>query len=54
MAGGVRDRDAARALERGSALLEEAAERSRLWTVAERLNANARWFAPAALSTALA
>ena len=54
MAGRAREGGAARALERGSALLEEAAERSRPRTVAERLKANARWFAQAALSTALA
>jgi hypothetical protein len=54
VAGRAREGGAARALERGSALLEGAAERSRPRTVAERLKANARWFAQAALSTALA
>jgi hypothetical protein len=54
VAGRGRERGAARALERGTALLEEAAERSRPRTVAERLKANLRWFAQAALSTALA
>jgi hypothetical protein len=39
---------------RGRVLLEEAAERSRPRTVAERLKANARWFAQAAPATALA
>src|SRR3954453_15740265 len=37
---------------RGEAVLEEAAERSRPRTVAERLRANWRWFAQAALATA--
>jgi hypothetical protein len=54
VAGRGRERGAARALERGTALLEEAAERSRPRTVADRLKANARWFAQAAVSTALA
>jgi hypothetical protein len=54
VAGRGRERGAARALERGTALLEEAAERSRPRTVAERLKANVCWFAQAALSTALA
>ena len=54
MAGRGRERGAARALERGTALLEEAAERSRPRPVAERLRANVRWFAQAALSTGLA
>ena len=54
MAGRGRERGAARVRERGTALLEEAAERSRPRTVAERLRANVRWFAQAALSTASA
>jgi uncharacterized membrane protein YgaE (UPF0421/DUF939 family) len=38
--------------ERSEALLEEAAERSRPRSVMERLRANGRWFAQAALATA--
>ena len=45
-------RGAARVRARGSALLEEAAERSRPRTVAERLQLNMRWFAQATLSAA--
>ncbi|MEA2287264.1 MAG: hypothetical protein QOJ21_3307 [Solirubrobacteraceae bacterium] len=52
MSGTARERGAARALARGEALLEEAAERSRPATIAERLRANWRWFAQAALATA--
>src|SRR5215218_4120413 len=48
----LRERGAARVRERSEALLEEAAERSRPRTVAERLRANWRWFAQAALATA--
>jgi uncharacterized membrane protein YgaE (UPF0421/DUF939 family) len=40
--------------ERGSGLIEEAAERSRPSIVAERLKANLLWFAQAALATSLA
>jgi hypothetical protein len=40
--------------ERGSALLEEAAERSRPSIVAVRLKANLLWFTQAALATSLA
>jgi len=47
----LRERGAAR-LRAGEAMLEEAAERSRPRTVAERLRANWRWFAQAALATA--
>ena len=54
VAGTLRERGAARVRERGSVLLEEVAERSRLHTIAERLKANALWFAQAALATALA
>ena len=43
---------AARARERGSALLDEAVERSRPRLVAERLRANVGWVAQAALATA--
>ncbi|HEY6779081.1 MAG TPA: FUSC family protein [Thermoleophilaceae bacterium] len=50
----LRGRAAARVRERGSVLLEEAAERSRPRIVAERLRANALWFAQAALATSLA
>jgi uncharacterized membrane protein YgaE (UPF0421/DUF939 family) len=48
----MRERGAARVRARSEALLEEAAERSRPRTVAERLRANWRWFAQAALATA--
>jgi uncharacterized membrane protein YgaE (UPF0421/DUF939 family) len=48
----LRERGAARVRARSGALLEEAAERSRPRTVAERLRANWRWFAQAALATA--
>jgi uncharacterized membrane protein YgaE (UPF0421/DUF939 family) len=48
----LREGGAARVRERSGALLEEAAERSRPRTVAERLRANWRWFAQAALATA--
>ena len=47
-------RAAARARERGSVLLEEAAERSRPRIVWERLWANRLWFAQAALATSVA
>ena len=50
----LRGRAAARVRERGSVLLEEAAERSRPRIVAERLGANSLWFAQAALATSLA
>jgi len=50
----LRGRAAARVRERGSVLLEEAAERSRPRIVAERLRANVLWFAQAALATSLA
>jgi uncharacterized membrane protein YgaE (UPF0421/DUF939 family) len=52
VSGTRRERGAARVRERGGALLEEAAERSRPRTVLERLRANWRWFAQAALATA--
>jgi hypothetical protein len=52
VAGTARERGAARAIARGEALLEEAAQRSRPSTIAERLKANWRWFAQAALATA--
>src|SRR5919107_3603164 len=48
----LRERSAARMRARSEALLEEAAERSRPRTVAQRLRANWRWFAQAALATA--
>jgi uncharacterized membrane protein YgaE (UPF0421/DUF939 family) len=48
----LRHESAARVRERSEALLEEAAERSRPRSVAERLRANWRWFAQAALATA--
>src|SRR3954465_9284327 len=48
----LREHGAARVRERSEALLEEAAERSRPRSVAERLRANWRWFAQAALATA--
>jgi uncharacterized membrane protein YgaE (UPF0421/DUF939 family) len=49
---GRRNDRAARARERGSALLDEAVERSRPRLVAERLRANVGWVAQAALATA--
>jgi uncharacterized membrane protein YgaE (UPF0421/DUF939 family) len=45
---------AARARERGTALLEEAVERSRPSIIAERLRANVGWLAQASLATAAA
>ena len=54
MAVGGRNDHAARARERGTALLEEAVERSRPSIVAERLRANVGWLAQAALATAAA
>lgn len=48
------DRSAEQIRERGTALLEDAAERTRPSSVAERLRANNRWILQAALSTALA
>jgi uncharacterized membrane protein YgaE (UPF0421/DUF939 family) len=48
----LRERGAARVRARSEALLEEAAQRSRPRTVAERLRANWRWVAQAALATA--
>src|SRR5918912_547330 len=48
----LREHGAARVRERSEALLEEAAERGRPRSVAERLRANWRWFAQAALATA--
>jgi uncharacterized membrane protein YgaE (UPF0421/DUF939 family) len=51
---GGRSDHAARARERGSALLEGAVERSRPRIVAERLRANVGWLAQAALATAAA
>jgi hypothetical protein len=45
---------AARARERGTALLEEAVQRSRPGIIAERLQANVGWLAQAALATAAA
>jgi uncharacterized membrane protein YgaE (UPF0421/DUF939 family) len=45
---------APRARERGSALLEEAVERSRPSLIAERVHANAGWVAQAAVATAAA
>jgi uncharacterized membrane protein YgaE (UPF0421/DUF939 family) len=50
----LRARAAAHVRERGSALLEEAAERSRPSIVAVRLKANLLWFTQAALATSLA
>ena len=47
-----REESAARVRARSEALLEEAAELSRPRSVAERLRANWRWFAQAALATA--
>jgi len=44
----------ARALELGGEMLEEAVERSRPRTVADRLRANSGWFVQAALATSLA
>lgn len=49
-----RERGATPVRERGMALLEDAAERSRAAIVAQRLLTNARWFVQAALATALA
>ena len=46
------ERSAARVRARSEALLEQAAERSRPRSVMERLRANWRWFAQAALATA--
>jgi Fusaric acid resistance protein-like len=51
---GLRERAAARVRQRGGVLLEEAVERSRPSTVAERLRANGLWFAQAALATSVA
>ena len=48
------ERSAEQIRERGSALLEGAAERSRPSRVADRVRANGRWILQAALSTALA
>ena len=48
----LREHGAARFRARSGALLEEAAERSRPSSVMERLRANWRWFAQAALATA--
>jgi uncharacterized membrane protein YgaE (UPF0421/DUF939 family) len=48
----LREHGAARVRARSEALLEEAAERSRPRSVVERLRANSRWFAQAALATA--
>jgi uncharacterized membrane protein YgaE (UPF0421/DUF939 family) len=48
----LREQGAARVRARSGALLEEAAERSRPSSVMERLRANWRWFAQAALATA--
>jgi hypothetical protein len=48
----LREHGAARVRARSEALLEEAAERSRPRSVAERLRANWHWFAQAALATA--
>jgi uncharacterized membrane protein YgaE (UPF0421/DUF939 family) len=47
----LREQGAARVRARSEALLEEAAERSRPSSVMERLRANWRWFAQAALAT---
>jgi uncharacterized membrane protein YgaE (UPF0421/DUF939 family) len=49
-----RTHQAARARERGNALIEEAVERSRPSIIAERLRANVGWLAQAALATATA
>jgi len=54
MSVGGRSDNAARARERGTALLEEAVERSRPSLIAERLRANVGWLAQAALATAAA
>src|ERR671924_96468 len=54
MSVGGRNDHAARARKRGTALLEEAVERSRPSIIAERLRANAGWLAQAALATATA
>jgi uncharacterized membrane protein YgaE (UPF0421/DUF939 family) len=48
----LREHGAERVRARSEALLEEAAERSRPRSVVERLRANWRWFAQAALATA--
>jgi uncharacterized membrane protein YgaE (UPF0421/DUF939 family) len=48
----LREHGAARVRARSEALFEEAAERSRPSSVMERLRANWRWFAQAALATA--
>src|ERR671933_1897098 len=48
----LREQGAARMRERSEALLEEAAERGRPRSVAERMRANWRWFAQAALASA--
>jgi uncharacterized membrane protein YgaE (UPF0421/DUF939 family) len=50
----LRTRAASRVRERGSVLLEEAAERSRPRIVLERLRANALWLAQAALASSVA
>jgi uncharacterized membrane protein YgaE (UPF0421/DUF939 family) len=54
VAGTARERGTARAIAKGEALLEQAAERSRPSTIAERLHANWHWFAQAALASASA
>ncbi|HEY7076278.1 MAG TPA: FUSC family protein [Solirubrobacteraceae bacterium] len=54
MSAGGHGNPAARARERGTALLEHAVERSRPRIVADRLQANLGWLAQAALATAAA
>jgi uncharacterized membrane protein YgaE (UPF0421/DUF939 family) len=51
---GGRSDQAARARQRGAALFEEAVERSRPSTIAERLRANLGWLAQSGLATAAA
>jgi uncharacterized membrane protein YgaE (UPF0421/DUF939 family) len=51
---GLRERAGARVRERGSVLLDEAVERSRPASVAERLRVNGLWVAQAALATSVA
>ena len=51
---GLRERASARVRERGSVLLDEAVERSRPASVADRLRVNGLWIAQAALATSVA
>lgn len=54
MSGGGRHEQAERARQRGTALLEEAVERSRPSIIAERVRANVEWLGQAMLATGVA